>query len=88
MNRKRATKVPPAKRLGILAMQFRGTRDEDNRRAIAREYALVVTELIDSKKWREIPPLEDQLPDEWMPESFFTYWSLSVPPHQAADQGG
>jgi hypothetical protein len=79
----RQKKVPPAKQLGILAMQFRGTRDEAERTCIAQAYSQAVAELIASNKWRSIPPLEDQLPDEWMPEAFFEYWSLSPPPRRA-----
>jgi hypothetical protein len=70
---------PPAKQLGILAMQFRRTRDEAERNSIARAYAEAVDQLIASNKWRSIPPLEDQLPDEWMPETFFAHWSLRLP---------
>lgn len=71
--------VSPEKQLCILAREFRGTRDEQQRAAIAREYAKAVNRLIKSKGWDEIPPLEDQLPDEWMPDAFFTYWSLRPP---------
>jgi hypothetical protein len=66
----------------MLAMQFRGTRNEAERQSIAAAYAHAVGELIASKKWRLIPPLEDQLPDEWMPEAFFQHWSLNPPPGQ------
>ena len=69
-------KVPPEKLLGVLAMQFRGTKDEAERRAIAETYSRTVNQLIKSRKWRDIPPLEDQLPDDWMPKAFFEYWSL------------
>jgi hypothetical protein len=79
----RAKSVPLAKQLGLLAMQFRGARDEAERIAIAQAYSQAVDQLIASKKWRLIPPLEDQLPDEWMPETFFKHWSLSPPPRQA-----
>jgi hypothetical protein len=71
--------APCAQQLGIFAMKFRGTRDEAERAAIAQAYSQAVDRLIASKKWRSIPPLEDQLPDEWMPESFFQHWSLSPP---------
>jgi hypothetical protein len=63
-------------------MQFRGTRDEEQRARIAQAYEQAVTELIESKKWCSMPPLEDQLPDEWMPKAFFTFWSLRSPPHR------
>lgn len=72
-------KIPLEKQLTVLAMQFRATRDEAERHSIARAYSRAVTQLIATKKWRLIPPLEDQLPDEWMPASFFKHWSLSQP---------
>ena len=87
MNPIRQKKVPPAKQLGILAMQFRGTRDQVERTSIAQAYSQAVAELIRTNKWVKIPPLEDQLPDEWMPEAFFEYWSLSPPMRQARQSG-
>jgi hypothetical protein len=60
--------------LGTLAMRFRGTRDEEERRAIAAEYAQTVDRLIQSGRWVEAPTFEDQLPDEWMPPAFTAYW--------------
>jgi len=71
------------KQLRTLAREFRGTRDEAQRQPIAERYALAVKQLIESNKWKRIPPLEDQLPDEWMPEAFFTFWSLSKPTRNA-----
>ena len=61
--------------LGVLAMRFRRTRDEAVRRAIAAEYAREVQRLIEAGNWTAAPAFEDQLPDEWMPEAFFAYWS-------------
>jgi hypothetical protein len=58
-------------------MQFRGTRNESARASIAEAYSQAVDELIKSEKWRRIPPLEDQLPDERMPRAFFEYWKLT-----------
>jgi hypothetical protein len=81
----RESNVPPEKQLCILAREFRGTRDEQERTAIAGKYAQAVLQLIDSKKWKRMPPLEDQLPDQWMPEEFFAYWSLQ-PPVRRADR--
>jgi hypothetical protein len=69
-------RVPLEQQLGILAMRFRGTRDEAERALITAEYAKVVTRLIESGKWGEIPSLEDQLPDDRMPQAFFEYWAL------------
>lgn len=60
--------------LGSLAMRFRGTRREDERRAIADEYARTVDRLIRSGQWNECPSPEDQLPDAWMPQAFEDYW--------------
>lgn len=61
--------------LGGLAMQFRGTRDNAQRQVIADDYARTVERLIQSGQWDEIPAPEDQLPDRWMPQAFFDYWS-------------
>jgi hypothetical protein len=83
----RDSKVPPEKQLCILAREFRGTRDERERASIASKYAQAVVQLISSKKWRRIPTLEDQLPDEWMPEEFFEYWSLRPPIRRAGRTG-
>lgn len=58
-------------RLGQLAMSFRGTRRDDERRAIANEYFQAVERLIQSGNWQEVPSLEDQLPDDWMPQAFY-----------------
>jgi hypothetical protein len=72
-------RMRPEQRLGALAMQFRGTRKEADRCKITKEYAQVVDRLIKSGKWGEIPPPEDQLPDERMPLAFFKHFSLPVP---------
>jgi hypothetical protein len=61
-------------RLGGLAMQFRGTRSDSERRDIAQEYTRTVSRLIQGGHWHEMPAPEDQLPDNWMPEAFFDYW--------------
>jgi hypothetical protein len=55
-------------------MQFRGTRDDAERRAIAEEYARTVNRLIQSGHWDEMPALEDEHPDDWLPREFFEYW--------------
>lgn len=62
-------------RLGDLAIEFRGTRIESDRRAIVEEYEKTVDELILSNLWDEVPPPEDQLPRDRMPEKFFQYWA-------------
>ena len=69
--------TPPddEQRLGGLAMRFRGTRHDAERRAIAQDYSRTVERLIHSGRWDEMPPPEDQLPDDWMPPAFFEYWS-------------
>jgi hypothetical protein len=87
MNPRQRSKVRPEKQLCILAREFRGTRDERERACIAERYAEAVKQLINSKKWKRIPTLEDQLPDEWMPEQFFKFWSLQVPDRRAARTG-
>ena len=83
-NQKRATS---AKMLGVLAMQFRGTRDEVDRAGIAERYSQVIDDLIAGQKWTTMPALEDQLPDEWMPGAFFKYWNLRPPRIQASRTG-
>src|SRR5262245_49761076 len=77
MKPKRESKIPLAKQLCILARQFRSTREEQQRVFIAEAYAEAVDQLIESKKWRRIPSLEDQLPDEWMPEAFLNTGHLA-----------
>jgi hypothetical protein len=61
-------------RLGNLAMKFRGTRNSAERQTIAGDYSQTVERLIQSGSWQEMPALEDQLPDAWMPKSFFEFW--------------
>jgi hypothetical protein len=62
-------------RLGGLAMKFRGTRLDAERRDIAKDYSQTVGRLIQSGRWHEMPSPEDQLPNDWMPPAFFEYWS-------------
>ena len=80
-------KFPPEKLLSVLAMKFRGATDDSDRISIAQEYSDVVEQLVAAKKWRLIPPLEDQLPDEWMPEQFFKHWSLRIPARRTRRSG-
>ncbi len=61
--------------LGALAMKFRATRDSAERDVIVKQYAKMVKELVKNSCWKEMPPPEDQLPDEFMPKQFFQYWS-------------
>jgi hypothetical protein len=72
--------IPPStahdvERLGWLAMKFRATRRDVDRRAVAEDYSQTVDRLIQGGNWQEVPPPEDQLPDDWMPPAFFAYWS-------------
>jgi len=76
MARHTQKRLHAAQRLGLLAMKFRGTRDEGEIAKIVKEYGKIVARLIESGTWDEIPPPEDQLPDELMPLAFFHYWSL------------
>jgi hypothetical protein len=62
-------------RLGGLAMRFRGTQLDAERRDIAMDYSKTVERLIASGKWHQMPSPEDQLPDAWIPAGFFKYWS-------------
>ncbi len=43
------------------------------------EYAKVVERLIEGGRWDEMPPFEDQLPDESMPPAFFEFWANPEP---------
>ncbi len=70
--------IPLETQLGLLAMQFRGTRDESERDKVATIYANVVDKLITSGKWEEMPSFEDMLPDERMPKAFFRFWSIPI----------
>jgi len=72
--------IPPniaqdEERLGKLAMKFRGTRRDAERRDIATDYSQTVQRLLHTGRWHDMPPPEDQLPDTWMPPAFFEYWS-------------
>lgn len=55
-------------KLGHLAMQFRRTRDLDERLEIAKEYAKVWEQ---AKSFGESPPPEDQLPHNFMPKDWW-----------------
>jgi hypothetical protein len=79
MTRARQNQVSLETMLGILAMRFRGTRDEGERDAIAQEYTAVVTRLIESGKWKAMPAFESQLPDDRLPRAFFDYWEIPCP---------
>jgi len=80
MRRPRQKKIPLETQLGHLAMQFRSTRKEAERAAVAKRYEDIVNQLIERGKWKEMPTFEDMLPDEWMPEAFFKFWSIPSPP--------
>ena len=71
--------MPLEIQLGFLAMRFRSTRDESERDKVASDYKRVVDELIASGTWEEMPSLEDMLPDERIPETFFNFWSIPIP---------
>jgi len=72
-------KIPLETELGLVAMRFRGARDETERATAAEEYEVIVDRLIAEGKWKEMPSFEDMLPDEQMPNAFFTFWSIPVP---------
>jgi hypothetical protein len=82
MKRAKEKPIPLETMLGILAMRFRGTPDEEKRDAITREYAAVVARLIESGKWKVMPTFENQLPDERLPRAFFDYWDIPCPHKQ------
>lgn len=82
MKRARQSRMPLETQLGLLAMRFRGTRDEAERNAVTEEYAQVVERLISSGKWKEMPSFEDMLPDERLPLAFFVHWEIPCPQGQ------
>ena len=61
-------------RLGELAMRFRGTRDDTERRQVAANYASAIKRLIDSGSWDEIPAPE-RCVDAC---GFFEYWARKL----------
>jgi hypothetical protein len=81
MKESRQPKIPLETQLGLLAMQFRSTRNESERDNLVTAYEHIVDKLIASGKWEEMPTFEDMLPDERMPKSFFKFWSIPVPHH-------
>jgi hypothetical protein len=78
---------PDEQRLAWLAFRFRGTRCEEERKAIAADYAKTVDRLISSGCWDRMPGPEEQLPDAWMPRAFFEYLAAGEanPPHPPGD---
>jgi hypothetical protein len=73
-------------KLGFLAMSFRSNKDEEHREKVAREYAQVVLDLIESKEWYEMPTFEDMLPSEYMSNAFYDYWGLRHPERNQSEQ--
>ncbi len=71
--------MPLDAKLGLLAMQFRSTRNAPERAKVAKAYGEVVQQLIESGQWEEMPSFEELLPVEWMPDAFFKHWSLRRP---------
>ncbi|MCE9534747.1 MAG: hypothetical protein K8T89_27030 [Planctomycetes bacterium] len=61
--------------LGDLAMKFRGTRHDEEREVIAKDYSQTVHRLIESGGWDEMPAPEDELPEEWMPKEYVAFWT-------------
>lgn len=55
MNSEPPTVAQDEERLGGLAMKFRGTRRDAERRDTANDYSQTVERLIQSGKWREMP---------------------------------
>jgi len=54
--------------------------------SIKYDYEQAVKRLINSGKWFDMPPFEDQLPDDMMPQIFFDYWSVERKPRQPIKQ--
>jgi hypothetical protein len=66
------------KELGTLAETFRTTTDNKAKQEIADFYRKRVCWLVESTKWDEMPPHENQLPQNWMPFEFYDYWESRV----------
>jgi hypothetical protein len=79
MGQTRQKKISLEAQLGHLAMQFRSAGSDAERTAVAGCYEHAVKQLIRCGEWKEMPPFEDMLPDEWLPEAFFEYWSIPSP---------
>ena len=72
-------------KLTFLAARFRSTRNEAERKAIAKDYSEAVDRLIRSHAWQhQMPAAEDMLPDEWMPNSFFEFLSQPLSAEEPA----
>jgi hypothetical protein len=80
MNSLPPTVAQEEERLGGLALKFRGTRRDAERIEIAKDYSETVDRLIHNGSWQNMPPPEDQLPDDWMPTAFSEYWTRQVMP--------
>jgi hypothetical protein len=61
--------------LGRIAMRFRRAASQAERKKLAQEYAEVVERLIQGGCWQEAPPPEDQLPHDYMPSAFYSFWT-------------
>jgi hypothetical protein len=66
------------KELSTLAETFRNTKDNKTKQEIADLYQKKVNLLIETTKWDKMPPLENQLPQNWMPFEFYDYWENRV----------
>jgi hypothetical protein len=66
------------KELGTLAETFRTATDSKTKQEIADIYQKRVIWLVQSTKWDEMPPHENQLPQNWMPFEFYDYWESRV----------
>lgn len=59
MHRNSSNRYQDLGQLAQLAMNFRGAREDDQRRAIANDYAVTVERLIESGNWHDAPSFED-----------------------------
>jgi hypothetical protein len=55
-------------------MEIRGAHVVAERQKIAAMCVEAVDRLIESGQWDELRAPENQLPEAWMPRSFFEYW--------------
>lgn len=76
--------------LGTIAMQWRAACSAHRNKqrifcgeainSYMEDYEKAVVRLINSGKWFEAPPPEDQLPSDMMPRQYYEYWNLERKP--------
>lgn len=65
-------------KLSGLARRFRSAVNDTDKRLLADQYGHAMDQLFEIDSWWGEPPLDAQLPDEWMPESYKLHWSQPI----------